>query len=154
MPKTIHSSLLATLCLMIHTISELNHSKLKILIAEDLPFSMLLTKTIGKMLLPEATFIEVADGNAAVKCFMEESPDIVLMDVNMPDLNGYEATVEIRKVDRANRVLIIGTSAGFLNAEKSRCLASGMDDYICKPIVKEDLEVMLNKWLPLKRMPS
>lgn len=126
------------------------HLHVNILIAEDMPFSMLLTKTVCKLLLPEASVFEAVDGAEALRIFSQTSPQLALLDVNMPELSGYEVARHIRAADPDKRILIIGTSAGLLNAERNQCIESGMDDYICKPILQESLEVMLQKWLPAK----
>ena len=123
-------------------------SQPQILIADDHAISMLLAKTICTMVLPNAIILQATNGKEAVDFFKEKAPDIVLMDVNMPEMNGCEATIEIRQYEQNNHVPIIGLSAGILNTEKNLCLESGMDDYLCKPILKETLAAILIKWLP------
>ena len=63
----------------------------------------------------------------------------------MPVLNGYEAAAEIRKLDV--KIPIIALTAGTVKGEKDKCIEVGMNDYISKPIIKEDFENMLVKWL-------
>jgi CheY-like chemotaxis protein len=122
--------------------------KIIILIAEDNVINMLLAKTIIKKILPDAIIREATDGRKALAAFKEEKPDIVLMDIQMPELNGYDTTGEIRKTEAGNKTPIIALTAGTVLGEKEKCLAAGMDDYMTKPFVKDTLEKMLNKWLP------
>jgi len=119
----------------------------KILIAEDNMVNMFLAKTIISSLLPHATVLEAEDGNAAVALFVSEKPNIVFIDVQMPDMNGYEATEAIRKLETTGRVPIIALTAGIVKGEKEKCLESGMDDYISKPVVKDAIEKVLKHWL-------
>jgi PAS domain S-box-containing protein len=123
------------------------YEKVKVLIAEDNKINMLLVRTFLNRILPEATLIEVINGKEAVQRYQTERPDLILMDVQMPEMNGYEAATEIRKLETGNRIPILALTAGTLKGEKERCLAAGMDDYLIKPILKETLETAINQWL-------
>ena len=72
-------------------------------------------------------------------------PDIVLLDIQMPILNGYQTAEEIRKINTS--VPIIALTAGIIKGEKEKCIQAGMNDYISKPIIKDAFENMLIKWL-------
>jgi CheY-like chemotaxis protein len=126
---------------------QINHLKPNILIADDQSYNILLVKLICRSILPDATIVEALNGLESVRIFREMPPDIIFMDVNMPEMDGCDATKAIRKLEQNSHVPIIGVSAGLLNAEKERCLSSGMDDYICKPILKDILESVFRKWL-------
>ena len=65
----------------------------------------------------------------------------------MPEMNGYEATKEIRKINTTKRIPIIALTAGVRKEDKDSCFQAGMDDYISKPIVKNTIETMIKKWL-------
>jgi PAS domain S-box-containing protein len=126
---------------------ELDKGKLTVLIAEDNRINMILVKTFLNKILTNVRLIEAANGREAVSLYKQEQPDLVLMDVQMPEMNGYEAASEIRKYETGNRVPIIALTAGTLKGEKERCLEAGMDDYLTKPILKETLQATLDKWL-------
>jgi CheY-like chemotaxis protein len=69
------------------------------------------------------------------------------MDIQMPNKNGYEATDEIRKLKDSENIPIIAITAGIMVGDKEKCIESGMNDYLPKPIIQSDLEKMLHKWL-------
>jgi PAS domain S-box-containing protein len=127
--------------------SSKKHPNLKILIAEDNKINMLLAKTLIKNLFAECTIIEATNGYEAVQKVQMTIPDIVLMDIQMPILNGYNASLEIRKLNEFNHIPIIALTAGVLSGEKERCIEHGMCDYIAKPITQSELEETVFKWL-------
>jgi CheY-like chemotaxis protein len=108
---------------------------------------MLLAKTLVKKLISNCTISEARDGNEAIAFFQKHKPDIILMDIQMPNKNGYEATYEIRQLAGGTEIPIIATTAGIMTGDKERCLEAGMDDYLSKPIIEIDLEQILMKWL-------
>lgn len=120
---------------------------LKILVAEDNEINMFLNKTFLKELVQEVTIIEASDGNEAVSEFKKESPDIILMDIQMPNLNGLEATKQIRLMEKNVEIPIIALTAGSLPGEKEKCLQAGMTDFLTKPLLKQDLYNTLHKWV-------
>ena len=119
----------------------------KILIVEDNKINMLLTKKLVKKMIPDCYIIEAYDGKEAIKQFKKEKQDIILMDVQMPKKNGYEATAEIRKLESSKNTVIIALTAGILAEEKEKCIESGMDDYVSKPINPDDLQKVLSHWI-------
>jgi PAS domain S-box-containing protein len=123
------------------------YSGLKILIAEDNKINMLLAKTLLKNLFDKCTIIEATNGYEAVQKVQMTLPDIVLMDIQMPILNGYDASLEIRKLNKFSHIPIIALTAGVLSGEKEKCLEHGMSDYIAKPIIQSELEQTVFKWL-------
>src|SRR5690606_25862931 len=74
-------------------------------------------------------------------------PDIILMDVQMPNMNGIEATKEIRKLQKSFHVPILALTAGTMSGEKEKCLEAGMDDFMSKPVVKQTIANMFTKWI-------
>lgn len=121
----------------------------KILIAEDNTVNMLLSKTLIKKCIPNCNIIEAKDGIEAVELFEKEKPSIIFMDIQMPEMNGYEATHKIRALEQTGHTPIIALTAGNVKGEKEKCLENGMDDFIVKPITYDTIVNCLNKWLDL-----
>ncbi len=119
---------------------------IRVLIAEDNPVNMLLAKTIIRRAAPNAVIIEAINGNEALNFCRTDMPDIVFMDVQMPEMNGYEATQKIRELQQEVHIPIIAVTAGNLKGEKEKCLEAGMDDFIAKPFVEEAIIVLFEKW--------
>jgi PAS domain S-box-containing protein len=122
----------------------------KILIVEDNKINMLLAKTLVKRIISNCIIFEAKDGNEAIEQYIKEQPDVILMDIQMPNKNGYEATEEIRKLKNSENIPIIAITAGIMVGDKEKCLEAGMNDYLPKPIIQTDLEKMLHKWLHKK----
>lgn len=118
-----------------------------ILVVDDNSVNIFLIESILKNIFPNVKIFEARNGFAAVKAFSEAKFDFIFMDVQMPEMNGYDATKEIRSIEYNGRVPIIGLTAGILFGEKEKCIAAGMDDFITKPIVNETIEKAVNKWL-------
>ncbi|OJV12837.1 MAG: hybrid sensor histidine kinase/response regulator [Dyadobacter sp. 50-39] len=119
----------------------------KILIAEDHKINMLLVKSMLGKIVPGCELIEAANGREAVEAFRRDIPDIVFMDIQMPEMNGYEATREIRRAEEGPHVPIIALTAGTVIGEREKCMEAGMDDYLTKPVLKDTLEAAVRKWL-------
>ncbi|MDR6845999.1 PAS domain-containing protein [Flavobacterium granuli] len=122
-------------------------SNFKVLIAEDNKINMLLAKTLVSKIIKNCDLIEATNGYDAVVLANENLPDLILMDIQMPIQNGYDATLEIRQTENTKHIPVIALTAGVLNGEKEKCIAHGMSDYITKPIIQSDLENVLLKWL-------
>ena len=90
----------------------------------------------------------VADGKEAVSAVQQTSFDLIFMDVSMPVMDGHTATQQIRRLERASehRITIIGLSAHAMVGDFERALASGMDDYITKPVSLKTIEQALLKY--------
>ncbi|RXF72150.1 PAS domain S-box protein [Arcticibacter tournemirensis] len=131
-----------------------NHGLLKVLVAEDNTVNMLLAKTVIGRIAPESVVIEAKNGAEAVRLCTEELPDIIFMDIQMPEMNGYEATAKIRKLFPEASVPIIALTAGNVKGEKEKCLDAGMNDFIAKPFVEETLIPIFNHWLGANRSPQ
>jgi PAS domain S-box-containing protein len=109
-----------------------------ILIVEDIKLNMLLVKTLVKQAYPGAIVIEAENGQLAVELFSSRQPDLILMDVQMPVMDGLEATAHIRKLESdllvSRNIPIIALTAGALSEERVRCVEAGMNGFLTKPI--------------------
>lgn len=92
----------------------------------------------------------VADGAAAVEIAIGEHWDAVLMDCQMPGMDGYEATRQIRARSQGKSLPIIALTANAMSGDRDACLAAGMDDFLAKPIRQEELRTSLGRWLPAR----
>lgn len=129
--------------------SRLSNTSLKILIAEDVTVNMLVIASLVKRIVPQAEIIEVNNGLQALEYCKKNQVDLILMDVQMPQMDGLKTTEMIRLQQRgvSRHTPIIGQTAGALEEQKERCLAAGMDDFITKPIDYKTLEACLEKYL-------
>ena len=118
--------------------------QLKIMVVEDNKINMLLLSTILKNSIDKPIIFECLNGEEAVKNIEQFNPDLIFMDIQMPVLNGYEATKIIRK--KNFQIPIIAITAGTVQEEKENCLKSGMNDYVSKPILKGAIEAVIAKW--------
>jgi CheY-like chemotaxis protein len=122
----------------------------RILIAEDKQINMFLAKTILQRLLPNATIYEASNGQLAFDIYKKKAPDLIIMDIQMPIMNGMEATEAIRQREKnGKKTPILALTAGNVKGQKEQCMEIGMDDFITKPVVEETLAAALQQWLPL-----
>jgi CheY-like chemotaxis protein len=129
--------------------------RLNILIVEDNPINMLLATTVVKRIAHDARIYEAQDGIEAIRICRAQLPDLILMDIQMPVMNGYEATGRIREIKGGQRIPIIALTAGNLKGEREKCMEAGMNDFISKPLVQEKLMELFRKWLtvPVEEEP-
>lgn len=118
--------------------------KYDVLIAEDHDSNYLL---ISKMLEKECSLRRACDGAECVEQFVSKKPDIIFMDIQMPVMNGYEATSTIREIDQT--LPIVAVTANAFDSDKEKALAVGCTDYITKPVNRQLLrDVLLKYCLP------
>jgi len=129
------------------TVSTSFPDKISILIAEDGDINMLLAKTVVSRIAPNASIKEAINGKEAFEFCKQELPDLILMDIQMPILNGYEATLQIRQLAGASKIPIVALTAGIVKGEKEKCEAAGMNDFVSKPFVEETLVAIFKKWI-------
>ena len=92
-----------------------------------------------------------ANGELAVKYVEEHPTDLILMDCQMPVMDGYEATRCIREFSKGkNEIPIVAVTANAMSTDKEKCLDAGMDDYIPKPVKKNTLEEKIDLWMHKK----
>jgi CheY-like chemotaxis protein len=116
----------------------------KILVAEDNYINQKLMEKLFQYKGWECKLVE--DGTEAVNILEKEYFDIVLMDISMPDMDGYQATQLIRKVNK--EIPIIAITANAISGFREKCIECGMNDYISKPFRKEELFAVIEKFLP------
>jgi signal transduction histidine kinase/CheY-like chemotaxis protein len=128
-----------------------------ILLAEDNQVNQMVAVEMLKSLGCRVEVVE--DGRAAIEKLASDSYDLVLMDCQMPELDGYEATRLIRRMEESgeiiwgdqqvgrSRIPIIALTAHAVAGDRENCLAAGMDDYLSKPFSQEQLGNVLEKWL-------
>jgi two-component system sensor histidine kinase/response regulator len=120
----------------------------RVLVAEDNPVNQRVAVRMLELLGLGADL--ASDGREAVQCFARQTYAAVLMDCQMPELDGFVASVRIRAREGAgHRTPIIAMTASAMRGDRERCLASGMDDYLAKPVTIDNLRAVLRRWLPL-----
>jgi|GEM_PF-785753 len=116
-----------------------------VLLVEDNPTNQKLTRTMLEKAGYEVT--AVSDGQQALDFLAQETPDIVLMDVQMPVMDGFTAARKIRERAHLRDLPVIAMTAHALKGDREKCLASGMNDYLSKPLKKSDLIAMVTAWV-------
>jgi CheY-like chemotaxis protein len=119
-----------------HSIAESRHA-LRILLAEDNPVNQ---QVATAMLVRRGHQVDVVDnGRAAVEAIQARAYDVVLMDIQMPEMDGFAATQRMRALSQGQALPIIALTAHALSGERERCLAHGMSGYLAKPFKAHDL---------------
>lgn len=117
----------------------------KTLVVEDFIINQELVKEILEMM---ECIVDVAEnGIEALELYEPGKYDVIFMDVQMPEMDGYDATKKIREIEESNLTPIIAITANALDGDKEKCIESGMDDYISKPIKAEDIKDALAKFI-------
>jgi CheY-like chemotaxis protein len=124
-----------------------NGASLKILIAEDNPINLAVASKTLELLGYSSE--KAVNGYQVLEKLSHTDYDLILMDVQMPDLNGLEATKKIKNmyINRQSPV-IIALTASYQDKDRKACLSSGMDDVIAKPINPEKLDEVIKHWFP------
>jgi signal transduction histidine kinase/CheY-like chemotaxis protein len=128
-----------------HPTAVLAAKSARILIAED----NRVNQTVAESMLRSLGYnhVDIAhDGHAALAALDAHAYDLVLMDCQMPELDGFEATAALRAMGR--RLPVIAMTANAMQGDRETCLATGMDDYLAKPLAIDALEAVLARWLP------
>jgi signal transduction histidine kinase/ActR/RegA family two-component response regulator len=127
---------------------EPEHAALCVLLVEDHPINQQLAKTLLTRLGHRVTI--ASDGVQGVEAANTEKYDLILMDVQMPVMNGFEATKHIRSGTGPNtRTPIVALTANAMQSDKDACYEAGMDDFLTKPFSKNDLIEAINRQLPV-----
>jgi CheY-like chemotaxis protein len=124
-----------------------------VLVAEDSPVNQIVATRVLERC---GCRVEVvADGREALRALATRHYDAVLMDCQMPNIDGYDATVELRRAEKgARHTPVIAMTAQAMEGDRERCINAGMDDYISKPVRHADLINALRRWIPQHADPS
>ena len=129
----------------LHRSDEVLRNKKVLLVDDDIRNIYSLTNVLEE---EGVKCITAENGKAAIKTLKEQpDTDIVLMDVMMPEMDGYEATREIRKITRYSKLPIIALTAKAMKGDREKCLEAGMSDYIAKPVKIDQLLSLMRVWL-------
>ena len=120
----------------------------RILLVEDNPVNQLVAKGMLSKLGCEV--VVAAHGGEALSQLEQNGFDLVLMDCNMPVMDGYEATRQIRHRGRWPKLPIVALTANAMPEERERCRSAGMNDYLAKPFRREELAALIDTWVPPK----
>lgn len=120
-----------------------------ILCIEDNPDNRMLVKRILEA--DGYHFLEAHNANAALELIAANIPDLILMDINMPDIDGYTLTARLRAMPQMKYVPILALTANVMKGDCERSLAAGCDGYIEKPIDVDGLPKQISRFLALKR---
>lgn len=132
-----------------HSIAEMRLSNVHMLLVEDNPVNQKMTEAI----LKKAGFhVDIAEnGIKAIEAVKRKDYDVIFMDIQMPEMDGFEATKAIRSIEKADkRNIIIAMTAHAMTGDRERCIKAGIDDYIAKPIEPEELFDIIKKWIKPK----
>jgi two-component system cell cycle response regulator DivK len=122
----------------------------KILYVEDNVLNM---RLVRKLLMAAGyTMIEAPDGRTGVKLAERERPDLILMDMNLPDIDGIEATRQLKSCSELARIPIIALTANAMHGDRERFMSSGCDGYIAKPIARRELLDAISEFLSQTRV--
>jgi PAS domain S-box-containing protein len=124
--------------------------RIRVLVAEDNDVNQIVFEQILEAM--DVDFRIVSNGQEAVAAWTSAAPDLILMDVSMPVMNGLQATQAIRDAEtkagnKPHPVPVIAVTAHAMTGDRERCLAAGMNDYLSKPVSPEKLEAIIEKWV-------
>lgn len=116
-----------------------------ILYVEDNPDNRMLVKRI--LLAEDYSLLEAIDGKDALDVLKTARPDLILMDINMPDMDGYTLTAKIKSLPGFERIPIVALTANVMRGDKEKTLEAGCDGYIQKPLDIDQLTREIEKFL-------
>ncbi|WP_175634354.1 PAS domain S-box protein [Pedobacter ghigonis] len=119
----------------------------RFLIVEDNAVNRFLTRSLLEKLYPNSVVTEAENGVLGISLFQHETFDLIFMDIQMPEMNGYESARKIRSLEENTRIPIIALTAANVMGEREKSIAAGMDDFITKPVLEEHIAAILDKWL-------
>jgi CheY-like chemotaxis protein len=119
---------------------------LTILVADDKPTNLLLATNLLRR--DGHHTVSVTDGEEVLQALSAQAFDLILLDIQMPNMDGYEVTKTIRDQEKktGNHIPIIAMTANAMKGDRQKCLDAGMDDYIAKPIRRKELRIIVSRW--------
>jgi two-component system sensor histidine kinase/response regulator len=127
---------------------QLINTSARILIVDDHPVNLLFMRKVLKK-LGFSSADEAKSGKEALDLYKASKYDLIFMDCQMPEMDGFEASIKIREIENySNETKIIAVTADAMKGARERCIDSGMNDYISKPIDIEKLKTVLSAWVP------
>jgi len=121
----------------------------KILYIEDNPGNRMLVRRI--LMVEDFNVIEAEDGPKGIELALSEHPELILMDMNLPDMDGYELTKRRREMPELDAIPIIAMTANVMHGDREKTLEAGCDGYIPKPIDVDALPEQVAQFLKMKR---
>jgi two-component system, cell cycle response regulator DivK len=119
----------------------------KILVVDDNPVSRELIREV--LDFPDWQILEAANGREALETISEEMPDLVLLDIQMPEYSGFDVLRRIKEDPRLNRIAVLAFTAFAMREDRQNALAAGFDGYVTKPINAVDLRKQIESFLHL-----
>ncbi|MEL6526274.1 MAG: response regulator [Chloroflexota bacterium] len=117
-----------------------------VLYIEDNPLNMrLVQKYLKKVGL---TMIEAIDGSSGIEVATEQRPDLILVDINLPDIDGLKVTRNLKANPDMTNTPIVALTANAMHGDRERCLDAGCDAYLAKPIARQELYNTLRNYIP------
>ncbi len=136
--------------------NDLDHgitTPIRVLMAEDNRINAEFAKEMLEKL--KCDVVEIRNGKEAVEILLKDREfDLIFMDCQMPIMDGFEATMQVRKYEQQNKLThipVIALTANAMKGDKERCIQAGMDDYLSKPVRQRDFAEMIRKWLVNKK---
>jgi CheY-like chemotaxis protein len=127
-------------------------AKSRILVVDDTPANI---KILADLLRKDYLLSVATSGADALQIAgSEDQPDLVLLDIMMPEMDGYETTRAIRQLEAFANLPIIAVTAKAMRGDRQKCLEAGASDYIAKPVDREQLRSLLRVWLGRQPEPS
>ena len=116
----------------------------KVFLIEDNQANMILFRTILK-LIPDIEIFEETKGDSGLELIKSGNPDVIILDIQLPKMNGIEICKELRKIDKFKNVPMIAITAFAMKSDKDKVLAAGFNEYVTKPIkVKEFKKIVVS----------
>jgi two-component system, cell cycle response regulator DivK len=92
--------------------------------------------------------LEAVDGFSGLKIALETPVDLILLDINLPDIDGFGVLRRLKRTEETANIKVVAVTANTMNGDRTQCLNAGFDAYLSKPIVRAELTILLRRYLP------